>query len=163
MPSDAKRRIDLRRAVASNGDLVALNGDLVELMLHHALTDVSTYVAASRVCRLWHDICASNEALLRLVALSQNALTRTVFRGLFALTGAEAAAYAHSRHRSLSGYTYYLYRKPAIEAVLRDGGIAAVRKRRQELPAWPYSKPPSPSVYEWRHVARRVTGPWDAF
>jgi hypothetical protein len=153
-----RRLIETRRAVG-------LNGDLVGIILSHA-ADVRTYVAASRVCRLWHEVCVSDEVLLRLVALSQDALTRTVFRGLFALTSAEAAAYAHSTHCSRQGYTYHLYRAPAVEAVLKQGGIEAVRARRRKLPAWPQRyrpKAPLATPLACYYPARRPSGPWDAF
>ena len=110
-----------RESVA--GARVLSNPDLVAHILSGTIGP-STYFAASLVCRAWHAACRSDETLLRLVALYQGGLTRTLFRSLFALTQQEVESLPHIvRRRPVSG-TYYLYGEDAVEQVLAGGGFA---------------------------------------
>ena len=114
-------------AVLSNADLVA-----------HILSGTvgpSTYFAASLVSKAWHAACRADETLLRLVALYQGGLTRTVFTRLFALTQTEAEGLPHAVKRRPMGGVYYLYGADAVERVLADGGFAQWRARLVNRPA----------------------------
>jgi len=114
-----------RRRVAI--DAVMSNPDIVTHILRSHIGP-STFVAASRVCKVWHAVCRSDEHALRRVALYQGGLTRTALRGLFGLTSVEAAAYPHTTHAHAVG-VYCLYKQMAIDQVLADGGMHAIRER----------------------------------
>ena len=113
--------------VLSNPDLVA-----------HVLSGTvgpSTYFAASLVSKAWHAACRADETLLRLVALYQGGLTRTVFVRLFALTQREAEAMPYTVKRRPLGGVYYLYGAEAVDRVLADGGFDQWRQRLANRPA----------------------------
>ena len=108
-------------AVLSNEDLLAhvFGGNI----------GPTTFVAISRVCKSWHSVARTNEMVLRMVALYQGGLTKTVFCGLFALTPREAVLLPHSVHRRRNGGPYHLFRKAAIDETLAQGGMQAMRER----------------------------------
>ena len=89
----------------------------------------NTFVAASRVCKCWHEICRSDGALLRRVALYQGGVTKAVFCGLFALGPRDAAQLPHTCHRRKGGGTFYLYGSDAIDRALELDGMHALRER----------------------------------
>ena len=97
--------------------------DLVSLILCGTVGP-SAFVAASGVCKLWHRVCRTDALVLKLVALYQGGVTRSVFCGLFALTAREAQhpRFQHTRHtRRWRGGVYYLYGLAAVDAVLALG------------------------------------------
>ena len=108
-------------AVLSNEDLLAhiLGGNI----------GPTTFVAISRVCKSWHAVARTNEAVLRLVALYQGGLTKTVFCGLFAVAPRDAVLLPHSVHRRRHGGSYHLFGKAAIDAALAKGGMLATQDR----------------------------------
>ena len=110
------------------GDAVLSNPDLVATILSGTIGP-STYFAATLVNKAWRDACRANETLLRLVALYQGGLTRTMFTRLFALTPREATEVPHTTHRRAAGGTYYLYGSEAVDCVLGPGGVAKWRER----------------------------------
>ena len=117
-----------RRSTGSAGDAVLSNLDLVAHILRGTIGP-STYYAASLVCKAWYVACRADETLLRLVALYQGGLTRTIFQRLFALSHEQVRALPHAvRRRPLAG-PYYLYSEAAVERVLARGGHARWRER----------------------------------
>jgi hypothetical protein len=118
------RRISIIEAIAN----VMSNADLVTHILSGTIGP-TTLVAASRVCKLWHSVCRSDETVVRLAALYQGGVIKTIFCGLFALTPLEAATLAHTVHHHRSGRLYYVYRDAAVADVLGRGGMAALRDR----------------------------------
>ena len=116
-------------------DAVMSNPDLVSIILRSPIGP-STFVAASRVSKVWHAVCRSDEHALRGVALYQGGLTRTALRGLFGLTSAEAAAYPHTTHAHAVG-RYCVYEQMAIDLVLADHGINARHTREAAIAAVP--------------------------
>ena len=118
----------MNRRIRGAGDAVLSNSDIVAHILRGTIGP-STYFAASLVCKAWHAACRADETLLRLVALYQGGLTRTLFRRLFVLTHDEVKALPHAvRRRPVLG-PYYLYGEAAVERVLADDGFARWRKR----------------------------------
>ena len=123
-----------RRAKWAVTEAVLSNPDLVAHVLSGTVGP-STYFAASLVSKAWHAACRADETLLRLVALYQGGLTRTVFVRLFALTPNEAEAMPHTIKRRPLGGVYYLYGAEAVERVLADGGFDQWRQRLANRPA----------------------------
>lgn len=123
---------------------VLSNRDLVVHMLRGTIGP-STYFRASSVCKVWLAACRSDETLLRLVALYQGGLTRTVFTQLFALTQKEALEIPHEVRRAVGGVCY-IYGADAVERVLTDDGFVQWHKRLSNRPAprW-YATP-----YHWQ-------------
>ena len=110
------------------GDAVLTNPDLVA----HVLTGTvgpSTFAAASRVSKAWHAACRTNEKVLRLVALYQGGVTRSIFAGLFGVPYREAITLPHTTHRRPNGGVYYLYGTEAVDIVLATGGLPGWLKR----------------------------------
>ena len=127
---EMKNRWSVMEAVLSNPDLVA-----------HILSGTigpSTYFSASLVGKAWLVACRSNETLLRLVALYQGGLTRTMFTRLFALTQKEVLAMPHTVRRRPLGGVYYIYGAEAVECVVSDDGFAQwhVRISNRPAPRW---------------------------
>lgn len=108
-------------AVMSNADLVSefLTGTI----------GPSTLVAASRVCKLWHSVCRSDERVLRLVALYQGGVTKSVFCGMFALAPCEADGMTHTTRRRRKGGLYHLFGDAAVADAMARGGMAGLRAR----------------------------------
>jgi hypothetical protein len=125
--SDEASARQRRRAAYS---AVLTNGGLVGSILRAGIGP-STWGVAGQVCRAWREVCNSDEAALRMVAHYQGGLTKGMFCGLFALSPAEAATFAHTTHRSSKGHVYYLYRTPAIDSVLSMGGTTGLSERRK--------------------------------
>ena len=119
-----------RRERVAAIDAVMSNPDLVSHILRSPIGP-STFVAASRVCKVWHAVCRSDEHALRRVSLYQGGLTRTALRGLFALTSAEAEMYPHNVHQRVGGGRYFVYQQCAIEQLLNDRGMIALQTRLQ--------------------------------
>lgn len=115
------------------GIAVLSNPDLVFCILRGTIGP-STYFAATLVCRAWRDACRTNETLLRLVALYQGGLTRSMFTRLFALTAREAREMPHTTRRRAQGGTYYLYEAAAVDCVLATDGFARWRQRLERRP-----------------------------
>ena len=88
----------------------------------------SAYVAASGVCKAWHWVCRSDDALLRLVALYQGGVTKTAFCGLFALHPMAAQQLPHTTRARRDGAPYFLFGAAAVDAALADG-MHAYRER----------------------------------
>ena len=112
---------DIIEAVLTNEDLVT--------QIFRGTIGPSTFAAISRVCKLWHSVCRSDETVLRMVALYQGGLTKTVFCGLFAMVPRDATALPHTVQRRRNGGSYYIFGKAAIDAVLVAGGMPALRVR----------------------------------
>lgn len=110
-------------------DTVCSEPDLVALILRGNV-GMSTFESASLVCKAWLGVCRGDEGLLRGVALYTEGLTKGAFLKLFAVSSSEAAALPHTSHKRYGGGSYFLYRQPAVDAVLaRDGAMAAWRER----------------------------------
>ena len=89
----------MRRCTCVAGEAVLSNPDLVAHILMGTIGP-STYFAASLVSKAWHAACRADETLLRLVALYQGGLTRTLFRRLFVLSHDEVKALPHAGPRA---------------------------------------------------------------
>ena len=127
------RKANMRRWTCVAGEAVLSNPDLVAHVLMGTIGP-STYFAASLVSKAWHAACRADETLLRLVALYQGGLTRTLFRRLFVLTHDEVKALPHAvRRRPLVG-PYYIYGEAAVQRVLADDGFTRWRKRLAQPP-----------------------------
>jgi hypothetical protein len=119
----ARERARERLKIAAN--LVFGNADLVETILKGNIGP-STFSVASRVNTTCRFVCRTSLPLLRSVALysshprSDNAMTTTTFRGLFALKASEAAAIPHEDRKR-----YRLYRKGAVDIVLKQPDVMA--------------------------------------
>ena len=110
------------------GDEVLSNPDLVAQILTGTIGP-DTYFSACLVSKAWLNACRSSATLLRLVALYQGGITRTIFMRLFALSHEEAKALPHTtRHRHHIG-PYYLYEKAAIDQVMEGNGLSRWRHR----------------------------------
>ena len=98
-------------------DAVLSNSDLVTLILRGRMSPYM-YFAASLVWNTWYEVCRTDEALLRLVALYQGSLTRSAFARLFALPYRQVVQIPHSTHIRMNGGIYHLYDKNAVDTVL---------------------------------------------
>ena len=116
-----RRREAVTAAVLSNADLVAciLRGNV----------GPSTFAAASAVSRAWLQACRADEGVLRSVALYQGGLTKAALMRLFALSSCEADALPHTSHARHGGGCFFLYREPAVDALLGAAGMEAWRCR----------------------------------
>ena len=112
-----RRREAATAAVLSNADLVAciLRGNV----------GPSTFAAASMVGRAWLQACRSDEGVLRSVALYQGGLTKAALMCLFALPSRDADALPRTSHARHGGGGFFLYREPAVDALLGAAGIEA--------------------------------------
>ena len=130
----------MRCIAGSAGDVVLSNYDLVAYMLKGSIGP-STYFAASLVSKAWHTACRSDETLLRLVALYQGGLTRTVFRRLFLLSQNEVSALPHIiRRRPVTG-DYFVYGEEAVRRVLDGDGFDQWKGRLSKAPIMRWQPP----------------------
>jgi hypothetical protein len=120
--------MSLRRPRSGAIEAVLCNEDLLAHILGGHIGP-TTLVAVSRVCKAWHSMVRTNETVLRMVALYQGGLTKTIFCGLFAVMPREAVSLPHAMHRRRNGGSYYLFGKPAIDEILAKGGMLAMRDR----------------------------------
>ena len=116
-----------RERLAAAANAVFTNEDLVAAVLTNHVGPVA-FSAASQINRTTRNVCRTSLPLLKSVAFYTDALTTTMFRGLFALKAPEAAALPHEKRK-----TYRLYRRPAIDAVLNKPDVMA-RIARDRLP-----------------------------
>ena len=134
------RRIAVTNEALGNPDIVAciLRGNV----------GPSTFAVASEVSHVWRTVCRSDATVLRAVALYQGGLTRAKLTHLFAITANEAKALPCSTHARHGGGVYYVYRAPAVDALLSPrGGMKAWRLRlraRAESPWSPFELWPPP-------------------
>ena len=88
-------------------------------------------MAASQVCRAWHEVCQTDELLLRQVALYQGGLTKTAFGGMFAMSVSEVQALPHSVKRHPNGGVYCVFGEEAVSRVV--SADPCLMKRRDRL------------------------------
>lgn len=119
----AKRR--RREAVTAE---VLSNTDLVACILQFNV-GLSTFASASAVSRAWLQACRSDEGVLRSVALYQGGLTKAALMRLFALPSHDADALPRTSHARHGGGRFFLYREPAVDALLGAAGMEAWRCR----------------------------------
>ena len=157
--SDETSARQRRRAAYS---AVLTNADLVGSILRGSIGP-STWGLVGQVCRAWREVCRSDEVALRMVALYQGGLTKGVFCGLFALSPAEATAFAHTIHCSSRGHVYYLFRTDAVDAALSMGGMSGLSERHKRK----RTAPGSPKVCAARVIMssppnkRLKLAPWE--
>ena len=144
-----------RRNCSVATDAVLSNPDLIAYILKGRIGP-STYFTACLVNKAWYTACRTDETLLRLVALYQGGLTRTIFRRLFALTQCEIKTLPHEVHRRPYVGPYYLYREAAVDCVLADGGLARWRERLAKQPRARWQAPTHHHSFEERMHQRAM-------
>ena len=116
-----RRRDEATAEVLSNPDLVAsiLRGNV----------GPTTFAAAGAVSRAWLQACRFDEGVLHSVALYQAGLTKAALMRLFALSSHDADALPRTSHARHGGGHFFLYREPAVDALLGAAGMEAWRYR----------------------------------
>ena len=102
--------------MATATNLVLSNEDLLLKIFELVRPTPSELVTLGRVCRQWRHVHHANARLLVTVATPEK-MTRTVLRGLYALSSAEARILPYEmRARKAGGYMYLYSRSVADEA-----------------------------------------------
>jgi len=110
---------------------VLANEDLVHLILQHSELRPSTFVVASRVCKVWKGVCLRDTSLLVKAATECQFMTKQIVMGLFALSSAEANQLPRTVRPRRTGGVMYRYEPScaAAEALNIVGGVDGVRLR----------------------------------
>ena len=149
-----------RRRAAVTAEVLS-NADLVACILRFNVGP-STFALASVVSRAWLQACRSDEGVLGSVALYTGGLTKAALMRLFALTSHDADALPRTAHARRGGGRYFLYREPAVHALLGAAGMEAWRCRlrdrsQSQFPPrlmWPWQPPYSTRRAPWQEEDR---------
>ena len=126
-------------------DAVLSDRDLLGLILAGNVGPAAL-AAASCVCKEWNAVCRTDEKVLRGAAAYQGGLTKAVFMKLFAVSHSAADELPRSTHKRFRGGTYYLYGESAVDALLKEGGMAEWRIRLAARGAQAYADSWFPSA-----------------
>ena len=128
----------------------AFSDDVLGCILRNNV-GISTFVQVSSVCKRLRRICHTDESILISAATYSGGLTRTDFKGLFALTPSESEIFTHVWLKKMwhTG-RYCIYHADGVNEVIRAmGGMVGWRERvaaslLRPAPKWSWPQRPAP-------------------